>query len=198
MGEFEQMYRDFQDPWHQSVLETFAAEKALALNAIQALKPNTVLEIGCGLGFFTKRIREAGVPQVIGMDVSETALQKARQSAPECTFVAGDILDLAIYDRFRPDLLVMAETTWYVLGKLEGFKQYLRQSCPQTYLVHLLTTYPRDQQQYGRDFFTDLDGILRFFDMNYIEHGVVEKKTHGSLFRTYFVGRYASLDPVPL
>ena len=38
IGEFEQMYQDFDDPWHQTVHEQFASEKAVGINLLSRLK----------------------------------------------------------------------------------------------------------------------------------------------------------------
>jgi SAM-dependent methyltransferase len=198
VGEFEEMYRDFQDPWEQTTREEFAAEKSIALNAIEALNSKTVLELGCGLGRFTKRIKALGTPLVVGMDVSATAIEKARSEIPECTFEVGDILDYEIYERYKPDVIVMAEISWYVLGKLEKFKTFLREKMPETFLIHLLNTYPDGEQKYGQEFFSDLPGILRYFDMNYVEYGSVHKPFHGNCDRTYFIGRYAKVGQTKL
>ena len=42
VGEFEQMYKDFDDPWEQSIRESYASEKAvwMALETIQCLGGN--------------------------------------------------------------------------------------------------------------------------------------------------------------
>jgi SAM-dependent methyltransferase len=198
VGEFEEMYRDFQDPWEQTTREEFASEKSLALNAIKALNANTVMELGCGLGRFTKRIKEAGVKNVVGVDVSATAIGKAKIEVPDCTFEVADILDFDVYERYRPDVIVMAEVTWYVLEKLERFKTFLKDKMPETYLIHLLNTYPEGEQKYGREYFSNLPSILKYFDMNYLEHGSIHKPSHGNCDRTYFLGRFAKLEKTSL
>jgi SAM-dependent methyltransferase len=198
VGEFEQMYQDHEDPWEQSVRESFASEKAIALNVIEALKPKTVLELGCGLGCFTNRIKDTGVEKVIGVDISETAIRKARARSEQCIFEAGDILSFDIYKKYKPDVIVMAEITWYVLDKLRPFLAYLRENMPDTYLIHLLNTYPNGEQKYGRDYFQDLPGILDFFEMNYAESGEILKAQHGNCKRTYFVGRYSEIPQLPI
>ena len=38
VGEFDDMYKDFDDPWHQSTLEVFASEKVVGLNLLKHLK----------------------------------------------------------------------------------------------------------------------------------------------------------------
>jgi len=59
------------------------------------------------------------------------------------------------------------------------------------YLIHLLTTYANGVQKYGSDYFTDLDGILSYFGLNYLEYGyIVGGKEYNSEFRgTYFVAK---------
>ena len=77
VGEFEQMYQDFDDPWEQTTREAWASEKAVALNLIQKLQAKRVIELGCGLGHYTQKIHKLGV-DVLGVDVSKTAIDKAK------------------------------------------------------------------------------------------------------------------------
>jgi SAM-dependent methyltransferase len=188
VGEFEQMYQDCSDPWEQTVREKFSSEKAVALNLIQRLGVKSVLEIGCGLGCFTGRIAALGV-QATGIDVSPTAVARAQERNPECRFFTADILDLDLFRDRKPDLIVMAEVTWYVLDKLDRFLAFLKTEIPDTWLIHLLTTYPSGVQKYGREKFTDLPGIMAYFNMNYLESGIVTPKGDGCS-RTWFAGRF--------
>lgn len=199
VGEFEEMYRDHEDPWEQSTREAFATEKAMVLNVMEAMQPKTVLELGCGLGHFTARIKARGIPRVVGVDISKTAIEKARRLHPDCEFMEGDILDFQTYERYRPDIIVMGEISWYVLEKLNRFKQFLREKMPSTYVVHLLTTYSPGKQEYGKNHFTNLEEILKFFEMNYVEYGEVRKPfLHDDCRRTYFLGRYEKLELLKL
>jgi SAM-dependent methyltransferase len=198
VGEFEEMYRDHVDPWDQTTREAFSAEKAIALNAISALKPATVMELGCGLGHFTSKIKALGVSRVVGIDISATAIEKARGTHTSCEFAIGDILDFHLYEKYNPDVIVLAEISWYVLDKLSAFITYMREQRPTTYLIHLLVTYSPGEQKYGKDQFTNLDEILRYFGLNYVEFGQVTKPLHGNVSRTYFLGKYGPLSPVLL
>ena len=47
VGEFEQMYQDFEDPWEQSEREKFASEKAVHVNLIESLSCGSVVELSC-------------------------------------------------------------------------------------------------------------------------------------------------------
>ena len=102
---------------------------------------------------------------------------------------------LILYRDRKINVFLMAEVTWYVLPQLREFISDLKIS--QTawgayfFLIHLLTTYAEGVQKYGSDYFTDLSGILDYFNLNYLEHGyVVGSKEYDSESRgTYFVAK---------
>ena len=189
VGEFEKMYQDCDDPWEQTTREEWASEKFLALNLINKLKAKKVIELGSGLGHYTNKIHKLGV-DVLGIEVSKTAVEKARSAYPDCDFAVGDILDFSIYREHRPDIILMAEITWYVLDKLDEFIAFLRSDLPNTYLCHLLTVYPEGVQQYGKDKFTDLQQIMSYFGMQYLEWGEISYPEMEGCKRTYFLGKW--------
>lgn len=194
VGEFEEMYRDFPDPWEQTSKERHKTEKKIALHLLNQIKAKRVVELGCGLGHYTNEIAEAKF-HVLGVDISPTAIEKARNAFPSCTFQVGDILDFEIYDRFEPDAIIMAEITWYVLEKLDRFLDYLRKH-PSIYLIHMLTTYPKGVQKYGGSRFTNLEEMMHYFSMHYLEFGEIGYSDFHGERRTYFVGRYSDVCPV--
>jgi SAM-dependent methyltransferase len=192
IGEFEQLYKDFDDPWNHT-MEGYAegvipTDKAIAIQFLRKIKARRVLELGCGLGQFTNEIQQSGF-DVLGLDVSETAIAKAKNSYPECQFKTADILDFHLYKQFRPDVVVMAEITWYVLDKLDHFISHMRENYRDVYLIHMLVSYPIGAQEYGRDKFTSLDEIMSYFDMNYIEWGEVRKASSVTT-KTFFLGAW--------
>lgn len=191
IGEFEQMYIDYEDPWLQSSREKYSSERAIAINWCQSLSENNdklkVLELGCGLGHFSNRLAQSGF-EVLGIDISSTAISKAKSLYGSVSFKAGDILDFDIYDQFQPDVIIMSEITWYVLDKLEDYLTYLRVKFPGMHLIHLLTTYPLGEQSYGRDYFTNQSEILDYFKLSYLEYGETSYVERGGV-RTYFLGK---------
>lgn len=84
----------------------------------------------------------------------------------------------------------MPEITWYVLDKLNEFKLFLKNELPDTYLLHMLMTYDPGVQVYGREYFTNLDEILQYFDMCYLESGLVRLPVGGA--RTWFLGTWSN------
>lgn len=190
VGDFEAMYRDHADPWEQSTRETWASEKAVAINLLARLASDhdarKVVELGCGLGHFSARVSRLGL-DVAGVDISPTAVEKARKAYPHVHFVAADIADHDVIKALRPDVIVMAEITWYVLEKLRPFLDFMKAYLPDCYVLHLLNFYPTGEQRYGRDYFTDLPSCLEWFGLGYMESGQVHRPD--GMTRSWFLGR---------
>jgi SAM-dependent methyltransferase len=184
IADFEGLYRDFKDPWDQTdVFNSGDSRRVLALNYCQRIRSEfkdrdqvRVLEIGCGFGHMTEALRLDGFSSV-GVDISGEAVKQARLRHPKSVFFQRSISEVQLLDELRPDIIIMSEVTWYVLDDLReflgGLSKFAKNKSTNTFLIHLLNTYPPNVQKYGRDFFTDLDGILGYFDLEYIEAGYV-------------------------
>lgn len=167
IGQFEQVYKQFPDPWGQLSADSSMAQ-AITIQALKKSGVVNVLEIGCGLGKQTEALRRAGF-NPLGVDVSETAITRARRAHPECRFIAGSALDFDIYRRHKPEAIIMSQVTWYLLDQLDGLLAFFRSELKGVLLIHFLATYAPGAQKYGADRFTSLEGILRYFGLNYIE-----------------------------
>ena len=62
---------------------------------IGAAPGSTVLDLGCGNGALTHRLRQSGF-QVMGLDASPDLLSAARKSYPDIEFVLGDAVDFSL------------------------------------------------------------------------------------------------------
>lgn len=124
VGEFEEMYKDFADPWEQTTRERSAYEKLIGLELLKKDNRKNPLEYGCGFGDYTEEIRSS-VGKASGIDISYTAIEKAKQRYPNCNFYQGDILDVELIKKVNPDAILFVEISWYVLGKLDNFKKMI-------------------------------------------------------------------------
>ena len=197
VGDFDQMYQDFDDPWEQSSREAYKSEKALAVNAVARLKQQagakTVLELGSGLGHFSGWLAKTGC-NVYGIECSKTAVRKAKRNypMPPPRFICADIADKDVYEKLRPDIIVMSEVTWYILPILGDLLTFFKRNFPGIYLIHLLTVYAADEQKYGAEYFTDLKGIMEYFN----KHGLTAIEfgeccySKMSAKRTYLIGQW--------
>lgn len=187
VGDFEGMYKAVDDPWEQSTRELMRTEKAIAIHLLAKYNRKKIVEVGCGKGDFTAKIHQNGF-DVTGIDIAPTAISKARAKYPEIRFEVGDILDFGIYEKIKPDCIILAEISWYVLEKLERFLDFYKR-LDNVYLVHLLNIYPKNVQKYGVDYFTTLDEIMRFFSLRYMEYGFAALDSDNGCQRTWFIAK---------
>lgn len=75
-----------------------------------------ILEIGCGHGWFAKKL--ASVGDVTGIDLSEKAIEEATTNVPEVRFFASNIMDLSNVRKY--DAVVTLETFAHVPNQ-KGF-----------------------------------------------------------------------------
>jgi SAM-dependent methyltransferase len=92
VGEFEKMYKDEDkdcfDSWHQE--DSRQLNRNIALSIINGWNFNNVLDIGCGKGALTHLLKKNN-NRVLGIDISETAIEKAKARYPDIEFEKSDI-----------------------------------------------------------------------------------------------------------
>lgn len=103
------------DPWNMdSALEQarFAATNRLIERVFGRV--GSILEIGCGEGHQTQRLLELA-DRVRGIDVSEKAVERARERVPQGDFAAGDVFAEPLGDgASRYDLVLACEVLYYM------------------------------------------------------------------------------------
>jgi len=199
VGNFEGLYKNVDDPWSQSRNDHVNdSRRSLAINWCNRLREQydatRVIEFGCGFGHLSNALRKQNF-SVVGVDISKTAIEKAREINSNTIFVQCALSEFDKVELFDADIYLMAEITWYVLDDLDSFIKNLKKAKKQrkksVFLIHLLTTYAPGVQKYGVDKFINLDEILRYFNMDYLEYGLIntpredDKKSQG----TYFVAK---------
>ena len=172
VGAFDEMYQDHADPWgcnsHSS-----SFDNDLFLAALRRVAPSdgTLLDLGCGLGALTARIRDE-VPKIshlIAMDISSDAIAKAqvRWNTGRERQIDFRSVDLRHPELSLPsglDIVSFAQLVWYILPEFEAILGKVRQALrPGAYVVVLQSFLPRDQQKYGKEYIsrpTDLTGFI--------------------------------------
>ncbi|MGE3343047.1 MAG: methyltransferase domain-containing protein [Vicinamibacterales bacterium] len=116
VGRFDEMYRqeheEHYDSWHQEDARNLVRRTCLAI--LDDLNLDRVLDLGCGKGAFTHRLKKAN-NLVVGIDVSETALAVARGRYPDVQFKAADMGAPEHWGDGEPfDLIVCLEALSYI------------------------------------------------------------------------------------
>lgn len=109
--ELERMYKTLNDPWNfeTSVYELNRFD--LLLREVGKYPHDRVLEVGCGEGLFTSRLAMIA-RHVVAIDVSPTAVDRARRRCPDPTYVVASLDEFATGEKF--DLVICAETLYYI------------------------------------------------------------------------------------
>lgn len=170
-GDFEAMYRHIADPWgceagHASL------NNRLFLELLAEYSPyRRIVDLGCGLGGLTAMLAQRFQPaEVIGCDVSETAVSRARSLHPGIGFRCRDVRE-PLDDLGSADLVTLSEVLWYILDRLEiVFARLARLVRPGGALA--IHQYFPAEQRFGRDV---IDGLADF-DRFVAERSALEPK----------------------
>lgn len=190
VGDFEGLYKKFNDPFLQSKKEKFEISKKAIINYCQLLQSSKkrklkTIEIGCGFGKLSKDLSDIGF-KTFGTDISKTAIKKAKLKNKKCNFFVSDLINEELYLRIKPDIFIMSEVTWYILPKLKKFIKFLKKNFKNKYLIHTLAVHHSGKQKYGKKYFTNQNGILKFFNFQYLEYG---EKWNAEEGRTFFLAK---------
>ena len=92
VGDFEKMYqdeiKDRYDGWH--LKDTRQLNREIALAMLKGWNFNSILDMGCGKGALTHVLKKHN-NRILGIDISETAIENARARYPDIDFDVADI-----------------------------------------------------------------------------------------------------------
>lgn len=159
IGKFDDMYLDVNDPWMQSS----QPNKYSRMAGILHLKNNnikSVLECGCGLGYYADWIfKETGIiPKSV--DISVAAIEKAKILFPKLDFEVSDITkELVKFKHY--DCVMLSEIIWYILPSLNDIFDVLKKEFQGKYLIVNQVFY-KGSQKYGVEYFTNLEEFISY------------------------------------
>lgn len=68
------------------------------------LSGKSILDLACGEGHYTRRLKRAGASQVVGVDISPRMIELANDTEGAnplgCQYLVGDVQNLALHERF--------------------------------------------------------------------------------------------------
>lgn len=169
------MYRKFSDPHGQSNSAKNSSHKLyeaiikivcdLPLRGVHTSRCLRYLDVGCGLGLVTSQIARSLGDRInaYGIDISETAIEKAKKIDGGISFLSGSILDQRFIDRLGSfDLATCFETLYYFKEEeiMDVQENLSRLVATGGYLV--ITYHLPDVMTYGR-YIQNLDDIESLF-----------------------------------
>ena len=115
---FDLLYERTPDPWGYLVphyrYQRLRYEKMLEM--LPARPYRLALDVGCGLGVFTRRLAPF-VHRAVGTELSKVAVEQARTLSaeyPNIHFEQAGVEDIGISGADRVDLLILADVLYYL------------------------------------------------------------------------------------
>ena len=165
LGDFDNMYRHAKGvPWNQDQrCEEWSAATGLLMVRTHA-PYGTALEIGCGLGYITAKLKPLVRDRLEAFDLSPEAIRKAQALHPGIEFYVDDITRLDFQPRRAYDLVVVKDVFWYVFPSLETVLRNLRACLRPRGFLYLAQFFPAlDRPFVGKEMLPTPDALAACF-----------------------------------
>lgn len=159
IGKFDDMYSECSDPWMQSQQPNKYARMAGIMH-LKNFGIQSVLECGCGLGYYAEWIRKDTGITPKSVDISPVAIEKAQSLFPQLDFEVANIhTDLPKYTQY--ECVMLSEIVWYILPELTSIFESLKRDFSGKYLMVNQVFY-KGTQRYGTEYFTNLNEFIAY------------------------------------
>lgn len=200
LGDFEGLYRSETDPWGQSgggdnqpMNEFYKRSRGILCDRISALHSSIdspdqklgICEVGAGTGFLTNMLKQA-LPSAYtcGVDISETAVAKAKHQFPDIEFYCHNILATGLGSKY--DILILSNILWYVIHDLVSLTanvvDSLNMNNRESYLVVQNALF-KNGQSYGADVVSTIGSMTDLF-INHLSDKVEILAANSELHRS--------------
>ncbi len=180
VGDFEQMYKDEKeknfDSWHER--DCRFLRKQIPLLLLSHYNFSKILDLGCGKGTLSQFLKKRN-NTVVGVDISPTAIDRAKASFPDINFVCSDISEFVIKEKSKFDLVVIMGTLAYI----ENYKEVLSHVKNLTKWILVAEYIPDDPIGYVKSI---PDLRKAFMENSSIEHEIILDNHHLILFGKSF------------
>lgn len=172
VGAFDEMYRHAKDvPWAQDeTCDRWFSEAGLLM--LRDEGPfDSILEIGCGLGYITEKIRDIAASEksvVHGFDISPEAARKASTLHPRIEFWADDITRADFAPKRQYDLVVIRDVFWYIFESMERVVANIARSVRAGGRLYISQSFPAlDRPFVGKETIPNPEALLAHFSRDF-------------------------------
>lgn len=188
IGRFEEMYQNIDDPWRHGDATGISYDLVLYLLKRYKVCVNggKILDIGCGKGAFTARLKKR-LPKakILAVDIAPTAIRKAKEKYGKLG-IDFQVMDIQReYKKFseRFNLIIMLDIMWYILPNFEKIVNYLKKNLGKGgYLLISQTFYQPGEQKYGNEIVSSLEDMISLIKYRVVEMIEINRlKNHSAI-----------------
>jgi SAM-dependent methyltransferase len=168
LGNFEEFYKNVDDPWDQTSKDSDIASyykfsrKRLIECILLHNSHNSIIEIGCGLGFVTNIIKNNFEQSFVsGFDISKTAIQKSRMKYSNIEFCVKDIASNNFKYDGHADVVILSQMLWYVLQDLDVVIKNIFSILNDNGFMIIQMAF-LNNQNYGKDIINGFSGLVQY------------------------------------
>ena len=174
VGDFDGLYASNIDPWGQSAntdidyKKYYNFSRTRIVNSINNIENRkTVLEIGCGTGFVLDFLA-GNLPntEMSGMDISEVAIERARNNFPEHNFIICDIQSSEFSVNQKFDIVIFNQILWYILEDLNTALLNAHKLLNADGHFLISNAFLKDEQRFGSEIINGFNGCQEFIKIH--------------------------------
>ncbi len=172
VGDFEGLYKNESDPWSQSGKDGdmsiyYEWSRQRLLDNISPKKNSQILEIGCGLGFVTKLLSlKYPYTNCYGLDISKTAIYKAKKLFPNLNFIVDDISSETFNVKKKYDIIILSQILWYILEEFPTVLDNCNKIMKDGANLIITQAFLKKPQRYGKDIIDGFYGLKDYLIKN--------------------------------
>jgi SAM-dependent methyltransferase len=183
VGDFDALYREEDDPWGQSAtdgqtMEYYFSSRSTLHQSLRSHFPfgkYYALEVGCGHGHAVNYFDGNWT----GMDISPTAINKARELYKIRDFFVGDIREKTCMPEDHAgfyNVVLLSQMLWYILERIDDAVSNALSLCAADGLLIVSQAFLKDEQRYGVDIANGFPGALHLFSTRFPSLELVEAR----------------------
>lgn len=178
VGEFENMYQQEAvegfDSWHQDAVNTPFHDTLIEV--IKRYGPyKRILDLGCGKGAFTNRVRNEIGGDITAIDISPTAIEKARTRYAGIDFRVSDIGKVSFEEDFF-DLIIIVEVFWYILKDIATILEKIKMCLSDKGYFFTSLSFP--DRPIGKEVFPNKEAFTKLIKKNFAILELAEMEDH--------------------
>ena len=114
------MYQKCEDPLFQD--SKLLRSNSIVIDMLKSYKHkiNSVMDLGCGKGYFSNLVYEVLQAEIDAIDISNTAIDIACKRYPKINFIQDNIVELNNITK-QYDVIIISQVLWYILDDMKSF-----------------------------------------------------------------------------